>query len=58
MELNDLKSEQLVPAAIDHILFDEFRRIDGDFERKGKQYKFIAYRVKEMVRIDVREVTL
>ena len=56
MELKDLKSEDLVPAAVDHLLNDEFKRIDGNFERHGKAYKFIAYRVKEMVRIDVREV--
>lgn len=55
MELKDLKSEQLVPAAVDHILFDEFKRIDGNFERHGKAYKFIAYRAKEMVRIDIHE---
>ena len=56
MELKDLKPERLVAAAIDHILLDDYKRIDGDFWRHDKQYKFIAYQVKEMVRIDVREV--
>ena len=56
MELKDLKPERLVAAAIDHLLFDEYRRIDGDFWRKAKQYKFSAYRVGEMVRIDIVEV--
>lgn len=54
MELKDLKPERLVAAAIDHVLFDEFKRIDGDFWRKDKHYKFKAYRVKEMVRIDTQ----
>jgi hypothetical protein len=56
MELTLKSSEELVPAAIDHLLFDEFRRVDGEFKRHGKRYLYSAYRVGEMVRIDIHEV--
>ena len=53
---HNIKPENLFPAVIDHLWPDGFKRLDGEFNRHGKEYKFSAYRVNEMVRIDIQEV--
>lgn len=50
----------IAPAALQFLIFDRFKRLDGEFMWKNEKWKYSAYKVDNQpgitIRIDLRKI--